>query len=139
MLSFLAAISVIAQEVLPANQHFVVEIELQTAGQFLELLDRAEQLMSAGVVVPDSEAKVTLVLHGPVLLSLLRDNYRDNKSLVDKAASLSAMEVIDVKACSTWMKSNDVNPAALQPFIETVPYGPAEVKRLLNERSYLKF
>jgi uncharacterized protein len=47
--------------------------------------------------------------------------------------------VIDVKACISWMTSNKVNPNDLLPFIETVPYGPAEVQRLLNERGYLKF
>jgi uncharacterized protein len=139
LLGLLASFSAFSQNIPRQNQNFVVDIELQTAEQFLELLDRAEQLMLTGVIAPDSETKVTLVLHGPVLLALLRDNYRENKNLVDKAASLSAMEVIDVKACISWMTSNKVNPNDLLPFIETVPYGPAEVQRLLNERGYLKF
>lgn len=139
LLGFLAATSAFAQDAPPQYQNFVADIELHTIDQFLELLDRAEQLMLTGVVTPGSGPKVTLVLHGPVLRTLLRDNYRDNKPLVDKAASLSALEVIDVKACATWMMSNGVNSGNLQPFIETVPYGSAEVQRLLNEHLYLKF
>jgi intracellular sulfur oxidation DsrE/DsrF family protein len=96
-------------------------------------------LMLEGVVLPAGDAKITLVLHGPVLRSLLRDSYRQNKDLVDQAASLSAMEVIDVKACNTWMTSNGVNSEDLQPFVETVIYGPAEVTRLLNDTRYLNF
>lgn len=53
-----------------------------------------------GTTLPRGEAKVTLVLHGPVLKSLLRENYLQNKNLVDQAASLSALGVIDVKACN---------------------------------------
>ncbi len=139
LLGFLAANTIVAQDSPAQYQNFVADIELQSADQFLELLDRAEQLMLAGVVTPGSGPKVTLVLHGPVVRTLLRDNYRDNKPLVDKAASLSALEVIDVKACATWMTINGVNPGNLQPFIEIVPYGSAEVQRLLNEHLYRKF
>ena len=82
---------------------------------------------------------MTFVLHGPVLRNLLRQNYLDNKRLVDMAASLSAMGVIDVKACRAWMGSNSISEADLQPFIETVAYGPATVEMLLKERKYLYF
>ena len=69
----------------------------------------------------------------------LYDQRNDPKEMVNLAASLSAMEVIDVKACSTWMARNSISPADLQPFIETVAYGPAEVERLLKEKNYLYF
>jgi intracellular sulfur oxidation DsrE/DsrF family protein len=139
LLSMVAAFPIFAQNTPAENQYFVVDVELQTADELRQLLERAELLMLEGVVLPGADAKVTLVLHGPVLRSLLRDKYRQNKDLVDQAASLSAMEVIDVKACNTWMTSNGVNPENLQPFVETVAYGPAEVKRLLNDTRYLNF
>jgi len=92
-----------------------------------------------GVVPQDGVAKVTFVLHGPVVNNLLRRNYMDNKRTVDLAASLSAMDVIDVKACRTWMGGNGVSDDELQPFIETVAYGPAEVQGLVKEKAYIYF
>jgi intracellular sulfur oxidation DsrE/DsrF family protein len=139
LLSVSVAFASIAQEVPSEDHYYVVDIELQTVDEFRQLLERAEQLLLAGVTLPDGDARVTLVLHGPVLRSLLRENYLDNKNMVDRAASLSAMEVIDVKACNTWMASNSVNSEDLQPFIETVAYGPAEVKRLIKDKHYLYF
>jgi len=140
LLSLFIAATTVAQEAPPQEQRYVVDIELQTTQELRQLLERAEQLLLAGVKVPrGGEAKVTFVLHGPVLKSLLRSNYLENKRLVDLAASLSAMDVIDVKACRAWMKGHGHEEQELQPFVETVSYGPAVVKSLLAEKNYLYF
>jgi intracellular sulfur oxidation DsrE/DsrF family protein len=132
-----------AQDTPPEAVYFVADIELHTAQELGQLLDRAGQLLSDGGSPPPGDAQggaiVTLVLHGPVLGSLLRENYAPNKALVDQAASLSALEVIDVKACQSWMTHNGIRPEQLQPFIEVVAYGPAEVERLVEEQGYLHF
>ena len=132
-----------AQEAQPEPVYYVADIELQTTQELGQLLDRAEQLfLSEGSPDPgdaEGDAIVTLILHGPVLRSLLRDNYLQNKKLVTQAASLSALEVIDVKACQSWMTHNGISAEQLQPFIEVVTYGPAEVERLVKERGYLYF
>ena len=133
------ALSSFAQNLPVEEQYYVADIELQTAEEFQQLLERAEQFLILEDSFPEDEAKVTLVLHGPVLRSLLRENYLQNKALVDLAASLSALEVIDVKACSTWMAGNNINSENLQPFIEIVTYGPTEVERLVKDRGYLYF
>jgi intracellular sulfur oxidation DsrE/DsrF family protein len=138
LLGVLLALTAYAQNTPSEDQYYLVDIELQTAEEFQQLLNRAEQLILAGVSIPRGGARVTFVLHGPVLENLLRKNYLLNKSMVDKAASLSALEVIDIKACNTWMMSHEVDEADLQPFIETVDYGPAVVKRLL-QKNYLYF
>lgn len=132
------ALTAIAEEAAPDGQYYVVDIELQNVEDFSHLLERAEQLLLAGAVPQDDVPKVTFVLHGPVLRNLLRQNYLDNKRTVDLAASLSAMGVIDVKACRTWMGGNGVNEEDLQPFIETVAYGPSEVQRL-QQKNYIYF
>lgn len=120
-------------------ERFVVDIELQTTDEFNAILTRAEQLLVEGVAPQDGGATVTFVLHGPVIRDLLRRNYLDNKDMVDLAASLSALRVVSIKACRAWMGSNKVDEAELQPFIETVSYGPAEVRRLVNEEKYIDF
>jgi hypothetical protein len=126
-----------SQEV--SEQRFVADIELQTAEEFRETLLRAEQLLVEGVAPQGDEAAVTFVLHGPVIRDLLRNNYLANKDMVDLAASLSALGVVSIKACRTWMGGQKVDENQLQPFIETVSYGPGEVRRLVEEESYIYF
>ena len=121
------------------SQRYVVDVELQTIDEFQQLLERAEQLLLDGTVSQEDPSEVTFLLHGPVLRSLLRQNYLSNKATVDLAASLSALGVIDIKACRTWMGGNGVDEEDLQPFIETVAYATAELQRLRRENNYLYF
>ena len=129
----------LSQDQIPSQQRFVVDIELQTLEQFDLLLQRANQLMLSGEVQQQGEAAVVFVLHGPVLRSLLKQNYPENRQTVDLAARLSALEVIDLKACRTWMGGNSVSESDLQPFVESVSYGPAEVEGLLKQGNYSYF
>ena len=139
LFGIMLAFAVSAQDSALGEQYYVVDIELQTVEEFWQLLERAEQLLLAGMVLPAGGAKVTFVVHGPVLRNMLRQNYLDNKKMVDLAASLSAMEVIDIKACRAWMRSNGVSEEDLPPFVETVAYGPAVVELLLKEKNYIYF
>ena len=82
---------------------------------------------------------VTFVLHGPVIRDLLRQNYPANRDLVNLAASLSALQVVDIKVCRTWMGSNAVDETDLQPFVEPVNLAASEVRRLRQENKYLDF
>ncbi len=133
----LAQLPAAAQE--PSAERYVVDIELQTTDEFSAILTRAEQLLVQGVAPQDGGAAVTFVLHGPVIRDLLRSNYLEHKDMVDLAASLSALRVVSIKACRAWMASNNVEAAELQPFIETVSYGPGEVRRLVKEENYIYF
>lgn len=126
-------------EAVPSDQLYVVDIELQSADEFYDLLSRAEQLLLQGAALAGEEAKVSFVLHGPVLRNLDRDDYLANKELVDLAASLSAMNIIEVKACRAWMRHNGMDEAQLLPFVETVPYGPGAVKAMLESENYTRF
>ena len=129
----------LSQEQSPDQQRFVVDIELQTREQFDLLLQRANQLLLSGEVQQQGDAAVVFVLHGPVLRSLLKQNYLENRETVDMAARLSALEVIDLKACRAWMGGNSVSEDDLQPFVETVSFGPAEVSGLLQQGNYSYF
>jgi len=121
------------------NALYLVDIELQTADEFFDLLQRAEQLLIEGAALPADEPKVSFVLHGPVLRKLLRDEYLQNKELVDLAASLTAMDVIELKACQTWMRLHGLEEARLLPFVQTVPYGSGAVKAMLESDNYTRF
>jgi intracellular sulfur oxidation DsrE/DsrF family protein len=121
------------------SSNYVADIELETSAEFVELLQRASQLLVDGVVSQEGAAKVTFVLHGPVIEDLLRQNYIAHRELVDLAASLTALEVVDIKVCRAWMGSNGIAEADLQPFVETVSLGPGEVRRLRVEKNYVDF
>ncbi len=138
-LSLLLSAAAYSQEAVDGDVRYVADIELQTLDQFHQLLTRADQLFLEGKTASDSDAAVVFVLHGPVLRSLLRQNYLDNRETVDLAARLTAFGVIDLKACRTWMRGASVSETDLQPFVETVSYGPGEVKRMVRESGYIYF
>ncbi|MFT5710655.1 MAG: intracellular sulfur oxidation DsrE/DsrF family protein [Halioglobus sp.] len=119
--------------------YYVAAIELHTTAELHTVLERANQLLADGVALQSEPASITFVLHGPEAKSLLRQNYLQNKATVDLAARLSALGVVDIKACETWMGGNGVNPDNLQPFVGTVNYGPREIRRLVEDEGYLLF
>jgi uncharacterized protein len=139
VLGMLHGLSSVAQPSDVSVPGYVVDIELQTEQQFSELLTRAEQLFLEGGLSQDGGTGVTLVLHGPVLRSLLRGSYRDSKAMVDQAASLSALGVVKIQACRSWLGYNGLSESELQPFVGVVSFGPAEVVRLVEEEGYIEF
>lgn len=128
---------VLAEEELPAG--YIAHIELHTAEELLGSLQRAEILQQDGRFVVGKDAPIVFILHGPEARSLLLSSYEDNKKLVDLAARLTAFEVVDIKVCETWMGSQSLDASRLPPFIGTVPFGPAEEKRLLKQQQYVYF
>lgn len=117
---------------------YVADIELQSEADLSRLLMRAEQMLLSGEVTQQQEALV-LVLHGPVLHALLRPNYPQSKALVNRAASLSALGVLDVRACRSWMGANNVDEEQLQPFVAVISSGADEVARLIETDDYIAF
>ncbi|MEH6591096.1 MAG: acyl-CoA transferase [Halioglobus sp.] len=136
LLFCLVAMPVSADE---SEDRYIAEIRLNTAAEFYSVLMRAEQMLAAGALPSTSPVPVTFILHGPEVRILLRQNYLANKSTVDLAAALSALGVVDIKACETWMGGEGIRAEELQPFVSTVAYGPAEIKRMVEEANYLYF
>lgn len=123
---------------LDAEPRYLVDVELNTAEELLGALTRVEQLLQGGSFNLDSSNPVAFVLHGPEVRTLLKQNYPRHRSMVDLAAKLSALGVVDIRACETWMGGNRINPDDLHPFIGTVPNGPDEERRLLED-DYIYF
>ena len=128
-----------AQDIPLDSPSYVASIELHTSAELFSVLQRADKLLMDGVALQSEPAAVTFVLHGAEVISLLRQNYRQNKALVDLAARLSALGVVEIMACESWMGGNSVAEEDLQPFVKTVRYGPDEIRRLVDEKSYLYF
>lgn len=128
-----------AQQTLSDSPRYIADIELETSSELVDLLQRANQLLVDGVAAQDGSASVTFVLHGPVIKDLLRQNYAANRQLVDLAASLSALRVVKIEVCRTWMGVNDVSETDLQPFVEPVDLASSEIRRLRERQNYLDF
>lgn len=119
---------------------YVADITLESAAEFEALLERAEQLLLEGARTPvGSEPRVSFVLHGPVLKHLLRDAYLENKQLVDRAAAMSALEFVEIKACRNWISRNGLTPEELHPFLQMVDLGSAEVTDLVQQHGRVYF
>ncbi len=128
----------LAQQSAEQNR-YLAEIVLHTEEEFRGVLQRAEELLLAGEVEQQGQPQVAFVLHGPEVYLLLKQNYRDHREVVDLAARLSALGVVDIKVCRTWMGGNSVREEELQPFVTTVPFALAETRRLLEEEGYIRF
>lgn len=110
----------------------VLDISVHTERELKVLLDRAEQLAMkprAG----DEGASVVLVLHGPEVEFFSTRNYDRYRDIVDQAARLDAFDIVDVKICRSMMERKGVARDDIPPFIEQVPYGPAEIESLVRQ------
>ncbi len=133
-----------AQAFIPAQAEdqspkYLAEIEVHTSEELYSLLARAESLFDSGKFNPGADTPVAFVLHGSEAKALLRANYAENKALVDLAARLTAFEVVDIKVCKAWMGGQSLDDSQLPPFIATVPLGPVEERRLMNNENYVYF
>ena len=133
----LAQSPVFAEQKIPPR--YIARIELHTAAELMGSLQRAEMLQQEGSFKVGEDAPIVFVLHGPEARSLFASRYAENKSLVNLAARLTAFKVVDIKVCETWLGSKALDASELPPFIGTVPYGPAEEKRLLEQKQYVYF
>ncbi len=128
-------------EVMPAagdsENLYLARIQVHTSAELAGILKRADELFSTAQL--DTSEPIVFVLHGGEGRAFLRQSYASNKALVDLAAKLSALEVVDIRVCETWMGGQRIDASELQPFVDTVPYGPAEVKRLRGEQNYIYF
>ena len=130
-----------AQVVTLAQQQprYINRVELHTAGELMAALKRADQLYLSGEHQIGRDTPVAFVLHGAEARVFMTLNYAGNQDLVNLAAKLSALKVVDIKVCQTWMGGAEIDEMQLLPFVGTVPYGPAEERRLVEEEGYVYF
>jgi hypothetical protein len=113
-------------------ERVVLDISVHTEEELRVLFDRAGQL-AAKLQPAGQQASIVLVLHGPEVEFFSTRNYDGYREIVDQAARLDALDIVDVKICQTMMKVRGIERDDIPPFIEQVPQGPAEVDRLVRE------
>ncbi|WP_018015245.1 hypothetical protein [Teredinibacter turnerae] len=120
------------------EQGYLARIDLNSPSDVESALLRAESWFRSGKLA-SGQPPLAFVIHGPEVAIFFRENYEKYRPIVDLAAKLSAFEVVNVRVCET--STSDLGHAVghLQPFVDTVPFGPAEIERLVNEEKYLYF
>jgi len=114
------------------NKRYLFDVTDHSIEEMQTLLQRTEeitQLMSDEF----DDLEIVMILHGPDLDWFTQENYDKNKELVDLAARLDTLDIIDLKACATAMESRGIDSTRLPAFIEPVPYAPDEIARLLGQ------
>lgn len=119
------------------QDQFIAQVQAHTESEIETLLGRAEGVLEK-VLKGEPVTPIQFVLHGEEVRMFFRRNYGAHKSIVDQAAKLDAFNVIDIKVCETWMRLQGESLGELYPFIETVPLGPAEERRLVKQ-GYIYF
>jgi len=126
------SLSPVLQEEQGKESKYVFDVVIHEPEDMEKLLDRIEQL-SSSLPLGDNDPSLALVLHGPEIAFFTRKNYTKYMDLVDRAAALDKKGIIDVKVCDTMIRVLELENADLPDFVEHVPYGPAEVNRLLQQ------
>lgn len=111
---------------------YVFDVVIHAPDEMDKLLGRIEELADS---IPSSEddPNLALVLHGPEIAFFAKKNYAKYMSIVDRAAALDKKGIIDVKVCDTMIRQLQLEDAELPAFVDHVPYGPAEVERLIKK------
>lgn len=111
------------------NYQFVFDASNHSAEELLAFLQRVDEIASMSLADFD-ELNIALVLQGSDIAMFVRDNYEQNKQLVDLAARLDALNVIDMKVCQHDLQHQGYGVEDMPAFIERIPYAREEMKRL---------
>jgi len=111
---------------------YVADISVHSVADMRSILNRADRLVNMPRA-SDQPANIALILHGPEIDFFNIDNYHRYRSLVDQAARLDAYNVIDIRMCETMMKERGLSKSKVPGFIDFVPDGEVEVKKLKQD------
>ena len=117
-----------APQTTPLKYYF--DVVRHSPDALLKVLTRAQSIYDQTQEQSRGTMQVVLVLHGPDITYFDSDNYEQYQEIVDLAASLDSIGVFDFKVCAASASNLGVAENRLPEFVELVPYGPAEVRRL---------
>jgi intracellular sulfur oxidation DsrE/DsrF family protein len=117
------------------NKRYLFDVTGHSIEELEALLQRTEEI-TRDIPADFEHLEIVLILHGPDLDWFKKENYGKNRQMVDLAAKLDGLDIIDIKACATAMGSRGIDSNDLPAFIETVPYAPDEIARL-QEQDYV--
>lgn len=114
------------------NKSYLFDVSDHSLEELEALLERAHEISQVGQD-GTNDLEIVMILHGPDIEWFTQDRYEENRKLIELAEKLDAFEVIDMKVCETAMDSRGVKREDIPDFIESVPYAPDEIRKLLQE------
>ena len=120
-----------------SSDPLLADIRVHTPEAVLDVLERLDALASDASGFPQHDP-VVMILHGDEALAFTRAEYGIYKDAVDRAARLEAFGLLDVRICETWMRSKGLMQSDLPSFVDTVPDGMVEERRL-EAAGYVRF
>ncbi len=117
------------------NRQYLYVVDEHSVAELEDLLQRADEI--ARHRLDDfADLAVTMVIHGPSIKLFKQSQYPANKKLIDLAARLDAINVIDLKICQASLNQFQISRQEVPAFIESVPFAPDEIQRL-NQAGYI--
>jgi intracellular sulfur oxidation DsrE/DsrF family protein len=114
-----------------AQAGYVADISVHSVEELEALFQRIETLLDRPRG-SDEAPLVSLVLHGPEVEFFAFRNYPQYRDVVDRAAKLAALGAVEISICQTQMRSRGIAEDEVPGFLRQVPYGPDEVRKLLD-------
>ena len=114
------------------NKSYLFDVSDHSLEELEALLERAHEISQVSQE-ETSDLEIVMILHGPDIEWFTQDRYEENRKLIELAEKLDSFEVIDMKVCETAMDSRGVKREDIPDFIESVPYAPDEIRKLLQE------
>lgn len=114
---------------------YIIDVSRHTREELLAFFKRADEVIT--LAAPDfKKPDIKLILHGEDIDWFTKHNYEQNKELVDLAARLDALEIIDLKISEKAMQDQGYAEEDIPGFIERVPFGPDEIQHSQDSESF---
>lgn len=111
------------------RNQYMFDVSDHSRAELVAMLKRADEVSSVSAD-KSGNLDIALILHGSDIGWFAKQNYQRNKQLVDLAARLDALKVIDLKVCQRAMDDYGYAESEIPDFIERVPYAPDEMRQL---------
>lgn len=123
------------QQLTIGGVHYLLDVSDQNPAQIKSLLNRAEEV-SISTTSSGATSRIVMVIHGPNIDLFDKKNYLQNRELIEQAARLDALNVIDFKVCQRTATSRGIKKTSFPDFLEVVPFASIELNSLA-EKGYV--
>ena len=138
--NFIQGVSeVTAKSNLTLEEKYLADISVHSSQELLDILTRANMLFESGQYSAKKSSPIIFLLHGDEARILFKQQYANNKAVVDLAAKLTALNIVDIKVCDIWIDGNNLFVKDLQPFVGVANKAVAEAERLVSQENYQYF
>lgn len=116
---------------------YVFDVSKHSQEELLAALKRADEIATASSE-DFKKFNLAIIVHGPDVSWFDKRHYEQNKELVDLAAKLDALDVINMKIDQESMAKHGILDENVPTFIDRVPFAADELTRL-QDSGYFTF